>query len=209
MDILYRDDHIVVCVKPDGVLSAKDASAFANMTDMLKEELGVDEVFPIHRLDRDVSGVMVYALSSLAASKLSSIASDHTKFVKEYFAVVGGSPKSQKGVFEDLLFKDTKRSKSFVVSKMRKGVRSAKLEYEVLENFEDYTLVKILLHTGRTHQIRVQFASRKMPLFGDRKYGGQKSVKGIALRSVRLAFNHPITNERMLFEKIPDISEMI
>ena len=209
MDILYKDDHIVVCVKPAGVLSARDLSGNANMTDMLISELEVADVFPIHRLDRDVSGIMVYALNASAAAKLSSIASDHTKFVKEYIAVVSGRPEIQKGVFEDLLFKDTKRSKSFVVFKMRKGVKNANLEYEVIETFDKYSLVRIHLITGRTHQIRVQFASRKMAIVGDRKYGGEKSEKGIALRSVLLAFNHPVTNQPLRFEIATTIGEMI
>ena len=209
MDILYKDNHIVVCVKPSGVLSAKDESGNANMTDMLKSKLGVSEVFPVHRLDREVSGVMVYALSGQAAARLCAIVSDHTKFVKEYVAVVGGSPETPKGIFEDLLYKDSKKSKSFVVSKMRKGVKPAKLEYELIDSIGERSIVKVLLHTGRTHQIRVQFASRKMPIVGDRKYGGEKNDKGIALRSVSLAFNHPITKEWISFERLPNINEMI
>lgn len=209
MEILYIDNSIVVCVKPAGLLSAKDASGNANMEDALKAELGVPEVFPIHRLDREVSGVMVFALTGDAAAKLGTAASDKDKFEKIYYAVVSGCPKESVGTFEDLLFKDTNRSKSFIVDKMRKGVKAAKLEYEVLQCFGKHSLVKIRLHTGRTHQIRVQFASRKMPIVGDRKYGGEKSEKGIALRSVSLAFAHPITNERLLFEQMPSIEEMI
>ena len=209
MEILYKDEHIVVCIKPSGVLSARDISGNKNMTDMLIEELSVSEVYPVHRLDREVSGVMVYALSKPAAAKLSADSSDKDRFRKVYYAVCSGIPVEGIGIFEDLLFKDTKRSKSFVVEKMRKGVKTAKLEYEVLESFENKSLVKILLHTGRTHQIRVQFAHRKMPLIGDRKYGGERSEKGIALRSVILGFNHPITNKWLEFNRIPDINEMI
>ena len=209
MEILYKDSHIVVCIKPSGVLSARDSSGAKNMADLLTEKLEVKEVYPIHRLDREVSGVMVYALTSLAAAKLSADASNKDKFQKVYYAVVGGLLKEPQGVFEDLLFKDTKRSKSFVVNKERKGVKKAKLEYELLESFDDKSLVKVILHTGRTHQIRVQFASRKLPLIGDRKYGGAKSEKAIALRSVSLSFEHPITKEKLFFEQIPSISEMI
>lgn len=209
MEILFKDQHIVVCIKPSGVLSASDISGSKNMTDMLKDEVGVAQVYPIHRLDREVSGVMVYALSKSAADKLSADCSEKDRFKKVYYAVCSGTPTEQRGVFEDLLFKDTKRSKSFVVDKMRKGVKTAKLEYEVLESLEDKCLVKISLITGRTHQIRVQFASRKMPLIGDRKYGGEKSEKGLALRSVTLTFYHPVTKERLSFEKIPEIAEMI
>ncbi len=209
MGILFKDKHIVVCTKPSGILSASDMSGSKNMTDMLRDELGVAHVYPVHRLDREVSGVMVYALSKSAAAKLSADSSDKDRFKKVYYAVCSGIPTERTGVFEDLLFKDTKRSKSFVVDKMRKGVKTAKLEYEVLESFGNMSLVKIVLNTGRTHQIRVQFASRKMALVGDRKYGGQKSEKGIALRSVSLAFEHPITKELLQFEQIPKIDEMI
>lgn len=209
MEILFKDEHIVVCIKPSGVLSAKDISGNKNMTDMLTQELGVSDVYPVHRLDREVSGVMVYALNKTSAAKLSADASNKDRFTKVYYAVCSGKPIEQTGVFEDLLFKDTKRSKSFVVSKMRKGVKTAKLEYEVLQNFENKCLVKILLHTGRTHQIRVQFASRKLALVGDRKYGGEKNDKGIALKSVSLSFYHPVSKERLCFERIPIINEMI
>ena len=209
MEILYKDNHIVVCIKPSGVLSAKDLSGAKNMTDILSQELGTNEIYPVHRLDREVSGVMVYALTGLAAARLSADASDKDKFKKVYYAVVGGHIKEPKGVFEDLLFKDTKRSKSFVVPKLRKGVKKAKLEYELLESIDDKSLVKVTLHTGRTHQIRVQFASRKLPLIGDRKYGGAKSEKAIALRSVSLSFEHPITKEKLFFEQIPSITDMI
>lgn len=209
MEILYKDNHIVVCIKPSGVLSAKDASGGKNMCDVLANELEVDEIYPVHRLDREVSGVMVYALTSLAAARLSADTSNKDKFQKIYYAVVSGLLNEPKGVFEDLLFKDTKRSKSFVVDKVRKGVKKAKLEYELLESFDNKSLVKVTLHTGRTHQIRVQFASRKMPLIGDRKYGGEKSEKGIALRSVSIAFAHPISKEKLFFEQIPRVTDMI
>ena len=209
MDILYKDSHIVVCIKPSGLLSAKDSSENANMQDVLASELDVPEVYPVHRLDKEVSGVMVYALNKASAAKLSADVSNKERFKKGYYAVVQGKPNDQSGVFEDLLFKDTKKSKSFVVNKMRKGVKTAKLEYEVLNTKEDFSLVKVILHTGRTHQIRVQFASRKMALVGDRKYGGIKNEKGIALKSVSLDFYHPKTNEFMHFEKIPKINDMI
>lgn len=203
MEILFKDEHIVVCIKPSGVLSAKDASGKPNMTDLLAEELNCENVYPIHRLDREVSGVMVFALTSSAAARLSSDAADHTRFVKEYMAVVKGCPNEPAGIFEDLLFKDSSKNKSYVVKKMRRGVKKAKLSYEVLENADDKTLVKVRLFTGRTHQIRVQFASRKMPIVGDRKYGGTSDENGIALYSVGISFHHPETNELLTFEHIP------
>lgn len=200
MDILYKDGHVVVCIKPSGVLSAKDASGKPNMNDILADELGIDEIFTVHRLDREVSGVMVYALTSADAAKLSADAADHTRFIKEYVAAVSGVPDPPKGTFEDLLFKDSAKNKSFVVKKMRRGVKKAKLSYEVLETSGDKSLVRVRLYTGRTHQIRVQFASRKMPIIGDRKYGGTANENGILLKSVKVAFYHPKTNELLTFE---------
>ncbi len=209
MEILYFDSNIVVCVKPSGILSAKDLSEKPNMQSLLESELSVKEVFPIHRLDREVSGLMVYALNKKAAATLSGAASNHTLFTKEYIALVGGIPEVESGVFEDLLFKDSAKNKTYVVKKERKGVKFAKLEYTVLEKHENAALVRVKLYTGRTHQIRVQFASRKMPLVGDRKYGGAQNEKGIALRSVYLSFNHPISGEKLTFERIPKLEELI
>ncbi len=203
MEILFKDEHIVVCIKPSGLLSAKDASGKPNMTDALCEELNSETVYPVHRLDKEVSGVMVFALTPSAAARLSADAADHTRFVKEYMAVISSVPKEHSGFFEDLLFKDSSKNKSYVVKKMRRGVKKAKLGYEVVENFGNNTLVKVRLFTGRTHQIRVQFASRRMPIVGDRKYGGTPNDNGIALYSVRISFYHPKNNEYLIFEHIP------
>ncbi len=205
MKIIYRDNDIVVCAKPSGVLSAVDASGAENLPDMLKKDLGVSEVFPIHRLDREVSGLMVYALNKKAAADLSAQAADHTRFVKEYIALVGGIPETDEGIFEDLLFKDSSKNKTYVVGRERRGVKKAKLGYTVLEKRDGCSLVRVRLYTGRTHQIRVQFASRKMPIFGDRKYGGSLREGGIALYSVALSFEHPVTKEKLKFEEIPSV----
>lgn len=203
IEVLYRDDDIVVLVKPSGILSTADASGGSSLPELIKKDLGVSEVFPIHRLDREVSGLMVYALSKKAAADLSAQATDHTKFVKEYLAFVEGSPEDDNGVFEDLLFKDSARNKTYVVKRERRGVKKAKLSYTVLERFNTETLVRVKLYTGRTHQIRVQFASRKMPIFGDRKYGGSPKDDGIALYSVALSFTHPANRKPMFFESLP------
>ncbi len=204
IEVLYRDDDIVVLVKPSGILSATDASGAASFPEYIKKDLGVSEVFPIHRLDREVSGLMVYALSKKAAADLSAQATDHTKFVKEYLAFVEGSPEDDNGVFEDLLFKDSGRNKTYVVKRERRGVKKAKLSYTVLERFNTETLVRVKLYTGRTHQIRVQFASRKMPIVGDRKYGGRANERGIELYSFRISFIHPITGEKLDYKYIPE-----
>ena len=205
MQIIYKDNEIVVCVKPSGVLSAKDASGKPNMTDLLADELGANIVYPVHRLDKEVSGLMVFALTASSSAKLSADVSDHTRFQKEYLALVSGCPEQDKGIFEDLLFKDSSKNKVYVVKKLRKGVKKAKLEYEVLNKSDDKTLARVRLFTGRTHQIRVQFASRKMPIIGDRKYGGKPNENGIELYSCRLSFYHPETQEYLTFEKIPTI----
>jgi 23S rRNA pseudouridine1911/1915/1917 synthase len=152
---------------------------------------------------------MVFALSQFAAAKLSADAADHTKFRKEYVAVVSGKPDEEAGIFEDFLFKDSSKNKTYVVKKERRGVKKAKLWYKTVAELEDNTFVRVKLFTGRTHQIRVQFASRKMPVLGDRKYGGLETGKGIALRSVLLEFKHPISGETLRFEKVPDINELI
>ncbi len=204
MEILYHDEDIVVCIKPRGVLSARDASGKSNMMDLISDKLCCENVYPIHRLDREVSGVMIFALSEVAAARLSKDAQDCNRFIKEYIAVVQGHPAESRAVLEDFLFKDSSKNKSFVVLKERKGVKKAKLEYSIINQTEIYSVVRVRLFTGRTHQIRVQFASRKMPIFGDRKYGGSPHPDGIQLFSVRLSFSHPISGEELNFEKIPE-----
>lgn len=206
MNILYQDEHLVVCVKPSGVLSQGDYKGRANMPSLLSEFLGC-EVFPVHRLDLEVSGVMVYAKTHDVAAKLSALVSSHEDFRKEYLAVVEGVPSGNEEILEDLLFHDVKRNKSFVVDKKRNGVKQAKLSYRVLDTMETdegaRTLVRVRLYTGRTHQIRVQFASRGLPLVGDRRYGAQKTEYGMALCSCHLSFRHPITGEEISCEYYP------
>ncbi len=201
LKILFEDSEIVVCIKPVGILSQRDASGKANMVDLLAEELN-SEIFPVHRLDREVGGIMVFAKTKAAAAALSRDISNH-KFQKEYIALIHGIPEKLSGEMRDLLFKDSSKNKSFVVKRERRGVKEALLEYTVLESFEinkeTYSKVKILLHTGRTHQIRVQFASRKLNLTGDRKYGAKDEFKRIGLWSYKIVFNHPETKEIMEF----------
>lgn len=196
MDILYSDNHIVVCIKPSGILSQADSNGGESMITKLSDMFGC-EIYPLHRLDKGVSGVMVFAKTKLAASELSRDIAEH-RFQKEYLAVVKGEPEPS-GEMVDLLFKDSRKNKSFVVKSKRKGVKEASLEYVLLKTDGQKSLVRVLLHTGRTHQIRVQFASRKMPLLGDKKYGGDASCDNIALLSYRLTFNHPKTKEEMIF----------
>lgn len=199
MNIIFEDEHIIVCVKERGLLS-QDGNGKPSMVDKLKKHTG-GEIYPVHRLDREVGGVMVYAKTQKAAANLSVQVSQRT-MQKEYLAVVHGS--ADEGIMEDLLFFDKSKNKSFVVKKERRGVKKALLTYKTLQKKGDKSLVSVVLHTGRTHQIRVQFASRKMPLFGDRRYGGRDSENTIALWSCRLSFMHPLKGERMEFELLPE-----
>ena len=202
LQILYADAHIAVAVKPAGVLS-QDAGE-KSMPGLLRVQLGVEQVYPVHRLDRDVGGVMVYALSQKAAAGLSRAVQERT-MEKRYLAVLWGVPQEDQAVLEDLLFHDKNRNKTYVVDRLRKGVKDAKLEYTLLEKTDEHSLVDILLHTGRTHQIRVQFASRKLPLVGDGKYGGKAGSLGLWCRS--LTFPHPITGKTLSFVQNPPEAE--
>jgi len=200
IEILYKDRHLAVCVKPVGVISEEPG-----MPALLREQLG-GEAFCVHRLDTAVGGVMVYALTKKAASQLSAyIAGDMLE--KEYLAVVEGIPEAAEGVMDDLLLKDGAKGKSYVVKRLRKGVKDAKLEYKVLHSVATvsgtYSLVWVKLITGRFHQIRVQFASRKHPLLGDGKYGSKCNKCTTALWSQRLSFPHPKTGEMKSYISMP------
>ena len=192
MEILYSDKELVVCVKPVGLDSEKEVPA------ALKETLG-GELFTLHRLDKNVGGVMVYARTKAAAASLSRAIQEGT-MVKEYVAMVHGTP-PERGDWEDLLWKDSKKNKVFVVKRMRGGVKKARLEFTRLTAGEE-SLVRIRLHTGRSHQIRVQFASRGYPLVGDHKYGARDSVSAPMLFSCQLTF--PFQEETLQFEAKPD-----
>lgn len=192
MDIIYSDREIAVIVKPVGVDSEHQVPA------LLSEKLG-GEIFPIHRLDLNVGGVMVYARTKSAAAQLSKLIQEG-KLVKEYRCLVHGNP-PEGGVLEDLLFKDSRKNKVFVVKKERKGVKKASLEYVRLTDGSP-ALLHIRLHTGRSHQIRVQFASRGFPLVGDHKYGARDEAKEPKLFSCRISF--PWKGEDRVFETFPD-----
>lgn len=204
--VLYQDDHLVVIKKPSGVLSQVDANGGDSIPKRLEAQ-GLT-VKPVHRLDRATGGVMVYALTDSSAAALSALVQDHAQFVKEYLAVVSGCPYEPVGEMEDLLYHDVRKNKSYVVDRKRGGVKRAKLTYEVLDTAEHdgdtYSLVRVRLHTGRTHQIRVQFASRKLPLTGDSRYGGIRTCP-LALWSHRLTFPHPNSGDRIEFRSLPDI----
>lgn len=202
--IIFEDEDILVINKPVGILSEDSPKGEKGILSPLQNE-NRDNLYLLHRLDREVSGVMVFAKNKKSASALSTDIAKG-KFYKSYLTVTDGVPESDEGIYKDLLFKDSKKNRSFVVNRMRKGVREASLEYVVLKKTEKNALVSVLLHTGRTHQIRVQFASRKTPLTGDGRYGSKVRDCNIALFSHKISFNHPRTREAVEFIANPDFN---
>ena len=199
MRILYEDQDMVVCVKPARVLSTDEPGG---LPELLRQALGTGDFRTVHRLDRVVSGLMVVARNAAAASELSrQIREDG--FEKEYLAVVHGKPEAGSGRLCDLLGRDKARKMTYVASEPGKDIQPAALEYRLLNHQNGLSRVRIRLETGRTHQIRVQFASRGMPLVGERKYSERNDPCEIALWSYRLAFCHPKTGERMEFSLEP------
>lgn len=199
-DILYQDKRIVVAVKPAGVVSTDEPGG---MPSLLRQALGTACVRTVHRLDAPVSGLMVFARSAYAAGELSRQIREG-EFRKEYLAVLRGTPCAPSGELLDLLGRDRTRRVTYVADAPAKGVQEARLRYETLEEKAGLTLVRIHLLTGRTHQIRVQFASRGLPLAGDRRYGAADDpVSPIALWSAHLSFRHPETGAEMTFDRQP------
>jgi 23S rRNA pseudouridine1911/1915/1917 synthase len=192
MEILYSDKDYAVCIKPVGLDSEHEVPA------ALKDALG-GEIFPIHRLDKNVGGVMIYARSKSAAAALSKAVQDGA-LVKEYIAMVHGTP-PENSDWTDLLWKDSAKNKVFVVKRERKGVKKARLDYRRLSEGE-VSLVRVRLHTGRSHQIRVQFASRGYPLVGDHKYGARDDASAPMLFSCCLTF--PWKGSEQRYEQFPD-----
>ena len=192
MQIIHHDKDLVIIVKPVGLDAEHDIPS------KIKEVLG-GEVFTLHRLDLNVGGVMVYARNKQTAATLSRTIENH-EMIKEYVAMVHGTP-DESGILEDLLFKDSHKNKVFVVERERKGVKKAKLEYQRLTSGET-SLVHIRLYTGRSHQIRVQFASRNFPLVGDHKYGSKDNVKLPMLYSCKITF--PFKGQTLTFEAYPE-----
>ena len=211
MNLLFEDNHIIVCIKPAGISSQERPDKKDMVNELMRhcENQGASQpqIFPVHRLDTATGGIMVYAKTKTAAAFLSNEITLNN-FQKEYLAIVHGVPEEKTAVLEDLLFKDTRKNKSYVVKRERKGVKKASLTYTLIKTYTDnkdtYSLLKIRLHTGRTHQIRVQFASRKMPLLGDGKYGAADNIPTLGLFSCSLSFAHPETKEKLTFTAEPE-----
>jgi len=206
LEILYEDNHIIVVFKPANVLSQGDATKDKDMLTIIKEYIKEKYNKPgnvylglVHRLDRPVQGVMVFAKTSKAASRLSNQIQNHD-FKKQYLAIINGKLNEKKGEFCDYLEKQ--ENGNTIVTDSEHGKKSI-LRYEVIKEVENKSLVNIELITGRHHQIRVQFSSRGYPLVGDQRYG-KEDKKQICLCSYYLSFIHPTTKERLIFERYPD-----
>lgn len=214
LNIIYEDNHIVVVEKPVNIPSQGDKTGDIDMLTLIKQYIKEKYNKPgdvylglVHRLDRPVGGVMVFAKTSKAASRLSEQVRVKD-FKKKYLVVVNGKMEEQKGILEDYLLKNEKANMSKVVKEGTKNSKLASLEYEVLkyDSEIDLSVLKIDLHTGRHHQIRVQLSSRNHSIYGDQKYGGRGHGKQIALWAYELKFLHPITKEIMTFKVLPQIN---
>ena len=211
LKIIFEDNHIIVVEKPVNIPSQADKTADIDMITIIKEYLKEKYNKPgnvylglVHRLDRPVGGVMVFAKTSKAASRLSNQVREK-QFKKTYLAIVNGKMEQEARTLEDYMYKNERNNMSKVVPEGTKNSKLAVLDYEVLKYSEELNLsvLKINLHTGRHHQIRVQLSSRNHSIYGDQKYGGRGHGKQIALWAYELKFYHPITNEELVFESIP------
>lgn len=200
VSILHCDERVIVCVKPAGLLSER-----GGLPELLEAQCG-GRIWPVHRLDKEVGGVMVYARDRETAAALSAAIAER-RVEKEYLAVVEGRPETESAELRDLLYHDAARSKSYVVKRERKGVRQAALRYRLLSSAETeqgpLSLLRIRLLTGRSHQIRVQFASQKLPLCGDARYGSRRRGEGVALWAAALVFPDPADGRERRFEALP------
>lgn len=201
LNILYQDRDILVCIKPSGVLSTDEPGG---LPELARQTLGNPkaDVRTVHRLDRVVGGLMVLARNSAAASELSRQIREG-EFHKKYLAVVHGAPETDAGELRNLLGRDKARKMTFVAEAPGKGIQEAVLGYRVLDKRGGMSRVEITLYTGRTHQIRVQFATRGMPLVGERKYSTLDDPCSIALWSSCLSFRHPKSGKTMTFTLQP------
>ena len=214
IEILYKNRDFLVCVKPQGVPSQPDPTGCEDMTSLLSAQLREGgesgDIFVVHRLDRATGGVMVYARTRAASAALSRLVAEKDGFEKHYLAAVLGAPEQAQGNMTDYLFKDGAQKKAFVVKGERKGAKLASLDYEVKSTVKTgektFSLLEIALHTGRFHQIRVQLASRGMPIYADGKYGSREKATYLALWAHKIAFSY--CGKAYSFEKCPDFNSI-
>ena len=213
LNVLYEDNHIIVVEKKPNILSQSDITGDIDLLTLVKEYVKVKYQKPgnvyiglVHRLDRPVGGIMVFARTSKAAKRLNEQIRNN-KFNKTYIALLNGEISNKKGILEDYLYKDEKLKMSKIVNKDYKNSKLCKLEYEEINVINNKSLVKINLITGRYHQIRVQFKNQGHPLFGDQLYGEKNNMQ-IRLFAYKLEFNHPVTKEKMEFKLIPKWKEL-
>lgn len=203
IEILYKDRDMLICKKPAGVPSQPDPTGQDDLLSALSKNYPTVKL--IHRLDTPTGGVMVFGLSQKATAKLGTMVQDHESFCKEYLAVLSSSPDNEEGTLRDYIYHDKRVNKAFIADSARKGCKEAVLDYRVIAKAEEgHTLVLVRLHTGRTHQIRVQFASRGLPLVGDGKYGSREKCPFIGLWAYRLTFPHPIKGTTVSLSADPD-----
>lgn len=214
IDILYKNKDFLVCVKPQGIPSQSDLSGGEDMTSLLSNQLKESgessDIFVVHRLDRATGGLILYARSKSSVAELSRLVSEKDGFEKHYVAVISGSPENESGNMTDYLFKDSSQKKAFVVKGERKGSKIASLDYKVektvIKDEKIFSLVNIKLNTGRFHQIRAQFSSRGMSIYGDGKYGSREKAPHFALWANKITFTYKRKNYK--FEKNPDFNEI-
>ena len=208
--VLYEDNHVIVVLKPQNVPSCEDETKDKDLLTVIKEHIKEKEnkqgnvyVGLVHRLDRPTGGVMVYAKSSKSAARLSE-QMQNGDFEKKYAAVLAGELKTKRATLTNYLKKNPINNMVYVCPPVTEGAKFAELEYDVLEEKSGLTLALIKLHTGRSHQIRVQMANVGAPVYGDMRYGGEKAKKGkLALWAVSLSFTHPVSKERLCFKIQP------
>ena len=212
LKVIFEDNHIIVVEKPPNIPSQSDKTGDLDMLTIVKNYIKEKHNKPgnvylglVHRLDRPVGGVMVFAKTSKSASRLSNQVREKV-FKKEYLAVVDGKFENKRGTLVNYLYKDERNNISKVVSKEKKNAKEAKLDYEfiIYNEVKNLSLLKINLHTGRHHQIRVQLSNFNHSIFGDQKYGTRGKGKQIALWAYKLTIEHPISKEKMEFEDLPE-----
>lgn len=204
-EILFSDEYITICKKEAGQLS-EDSDSPQSLPNILRNETGHD-IYTLHRLDKPVGGVIIYANTKAAASKFTALITSENGITKRYLTVCDGVLTDNEGEMRDLLFHDRQRNKTFCVKRMRKGVKEAILKYKVIDVNENKSLLEIELITGRTHQIRAQLASRKIPVTGDGKYGSRDNKCTTALFSHSVTFVHPFTGEKISVSAMPDFTQ--